>query len=323
MSKMKMHPIKPNLFLVGAWKSGTTAMATYLSEHPDIFVARKELHFFGEDIPLTSDRLSKDDYLYFFRDARDQRYLCDASVGYLRSEVAADEIHAFNSEARILIMLRDPVDWMFSYHRNLVFAGIEPLRFFSEALDAEADRQAGRRLPPRLTSARQLLYRENADFAPQVRRYLDRFGAQRTLVIIYEEFASDPGSQYRRVLKFLDLPDDARTEFPTINSGARRVRSESLSRIVRHPPPALRRIARFMVPSRRIRLTLGGRLIQKVIDLNTAVADRDFLAADLRTELHAALTDQIKSLEELLGRPLPWGATQSHMTDSKSTTTSN
>lgn len=299
---------RPNLFVVGAPKCGTTAMAAYLSGHPDVFMYRKELHYFGSDNPRSSSKLSLEEYLYLFRQAHGERYLCDASPSYLRSEFAAKEIHAFNPVAKILIMLRDPVDWLYSYYGMLRYAQREPIEDFEAALHAEPERQAGRNVPPGEASPRPFLYRQNACFTDQVARYLDVFGRAQTLVLISEEFASDTPREYLKTLQFLGLPDDQRSEFPVVNSSNSRLRYPVLTRLLRHPGPATRRVARVLLPSRRLRLTAGGSVALRALAMNRVPAKRPPMDPELRRQLRTEFAEEQAQLEDVLGRRLPWGA---------------
>jgi hypothetical protein len=283
-------------------------MAQYLSEHPDVFVARKELHYFGSDIALAGTRLSWDEYSHFFRQARGERYLCDASVGYLQSERAAREIHECSPAAKILIMLRNPVDWMYSYHSNLLRAGRETIQDFAAALDAEPSRRVGENMPPNTPSPRQLLYRENACFSHQVSRYLDLFSTNLISVIVFEEFIAATRQEYLKTLQFLDLADDGRLSFPVVNSGDRRLRYASVSNFIRYPPPAARKLVRLALPARKLRVTAGGKLARRVLDMNMIPAKREPMDSQLRSRLQEEFADEQAKLEVLLGRTLPWGA---------------
>ncbi|NLF38083.1 sulfotransferase, partial [bacterium] len=101
----------PDFFIVGAPKSGTTALHAYLGRHPSIFVpARKEPHFFGSDIVSPAFVRDRDAYLSLFAGATTEARVGEASIWYLYSKRAAREIKEFNPDARIIIMLRNPVD---------------------------------------------------------------------------------------------------------------------------------------------------------------------------------------------------------------------
>src|ERR1700719_2015583 len=111
----------PNLFIVGAPKSGTTALATYLGGHPDVFVAGKELSYFGSDLEFRTTkggrwRIGDDTYLEWVARDGDVKCRTDRSVFYLYSSQAAGEIHAFDPDSRVIALLRIPVDQMHSQH---------------------------------------------------------------------------------------------------------------------------------------------------------------------------------------------------------------
>ena len=103
---------KPDFFIVGAPKCGTTSMHRYMSQHPDIFMAQgKEPIYFGSD--LKHDwKVSQEQYFDLFRDADREQRIGEKSVWYMHSETAAAEIKAFDANADIIIMLRNPVDMM-------------------------------------------------------------------------------------------------------------------------------------------------------------------------------------------------------------------
>src|SRR5271156_1339421 len=101
---------KPDFFMVGAPKCGTSAMAHFLGMHPEVFMARKEMHFFGQDLRLAPKFYRRDlpAYLAEFEGCAGQARAGEASVWYLFSSQAAREIKAFSPDAGIIIMLREP-----------------------------------------------------------------------------------------------------------------------------------------------------------------------------------------------------------------------
>src|SRR5579872_3244504 len=102
-----MKPIrKPDFFIVGAPRCGTTAMFDYLGKHPEIFgAALKEPHFFGSDIAYPR-RPTLERYLSYFVGANGEKRVGEASTSYLFSKLAAAEIKEFSPSSRIIIMLR-------------------------------------------------------------------------------------------------------------------------------------------------------------------------------------------------------------------------
>ena len=84
---------RPDFFIVGAPKCGTTAMIDYLKQHPEVFVPdRKELDYFGSDLVFKGHRLTEAEYLSFFSRATTEKRAGEGSVWYLHSTTAALEI---------------------------------------------------------------------------------------------------------------------------------------------------------------------------------------------------------------------------------------
>ena len=298
--------VLPNLYMVGAPRCGTTALADFLSTHPDIFVAKKELHYFGSDLSFRHDqRLSRDDYAWFYRSAQDQRFRCDRSTWYLASTRAAEEIAAESPDARIIVMLRRPADMMYSLHSQALVACQEVVKDFPAALSLEAGRAKGQDIPPATSLVEALLYRRAASFADQIERYLRVFGADHVHVIVHEDFARDPRRSYLDALDFLGLDDDGRAEFPVLNSN-REMRSERLGRFVRNPPPLIRSVGRVALPSRRLRLALGSTLGTRIARSNQVPVRRPAMDPELHAALSREFADDVARLEVLLGRALPW-----------------
>jgi hypothetical protein len=297
----------PNFFLVGAPKCGTTAMATYLARHPDVFVARKELHYFGSDLVLHHwDRITWDEYLRAFSRTDSERYRCDASVQYLGSRCAAQEIKQFDPLAKVLIMVRNPVNLMYSLHGQSLYSQEEDISDFSQALAAEDDRLAGRRLPPHMHRLEHVCYRENARLAPKVARYLEVFGPENTLVLIFEEFVNDPLDAYLETLRFLGLEDDGNRDFAVVNSGNKGIRHEGLAQFLRHPPAPVRRLVRGALPSKALRQRIGEKASKPILQASTVTTERPPMDKSLRALLSKEFAYQQIELERLLERQLPW-----------------
>ena len=307
---------RPNLFIVGAPKSGTTALWTYLRNHPQIYTAGgedrasglpaaggKEFQFFGSDLPSNIPvHRSLEAYLGAFAAATDERYLVDASPMYLCSERAAAEIAAFAPDARAVAMLRNPVDMMYSLHAEALFQGDEDIADFAEALAAEEDRRQGRRIPPTCQGALwSLLYRNVAGYADQVQRFMDALGPERVHVIVFDDFAADPDAVYRELLAFLGL-DVVEEEVPdfAVRNAHKAPRSRLAVRLLRNPPPVLRRVARTVVRSQATRRALGLR----ALELNADRRPRPSLDPALRRALQAEMADDVRRLGALLDRDL-------------------
>jgi len=128
-------------------------MNTYLDKHPEIFMATgREPHFFGTDFYLPSNIRDERTYLSLFATANNEKRVGEKSSRYLSSKRAAAEIKEFQPSASIIIMLRNPVEMIYSSHNYFFNIGIEDLDDFKAALEAEEDRKRGLRLPMGLDS---------------------------------------------------------------------------------------------------------------------------------------------------------------------------
>src|SRR5215469_5765625 len=131
------HSGKPDFFIVGAPRCGTTAMFRYLSRHPEIYFSdRKEMHVFGSDLRFGPQfyRRSMDNYLAEFVARNGELRAGEASVWYLFSRTAAAEIKTFNPDASIVIMLREPAQMLHSLYHMFRYDRNEHLPTFEQAL---------------------------------------------------------------------------------------------------------------------------------------------------------------------------------------------
>jgi hypothetical protein len=296
---------RPDFFIVGAPKCGTTAMSDYLARHPEIFMARKEMHFFGSDLRFADHffRRGKQEYLAEFAGRSGHRSTGEASVWYLMSERAAEEIEAFSPGARIIIMLREPAEMLYSLFRYFQYDGNEPLGDFGAALAAEPERKAGRGLGRQTYLAQGLLYHETARFARQVRRYFQVFGRERVRVILHEDLTADPAAAYRATLEFLEVdPGFSLPRFERVNP-AQSVKSRALRAVLNDPwPRSVALAARPWVPN----ALFNGfhRIERRLQGLNSSAAGPAPLAPEMAARLRGEYADEVEELGELIGRDL-------------------
>jgi len=231
--------MKPNLFIVGAPKCGTTAWYRYLGEHPDIYFPPdlKEPHYFAPDFPGFRRINSTEDYLALFDRARNERVLGDASVFYLYSKLAASEIHAFNPSSKILIFVRCQSDFVSSFHQQLLYT------FDENILDLRAAWElSGRRpretIPETCQDEKILDYKAIGRFPEQIARYRALFPPENISIIRFEDWTENPRSTYVDILSFLGVADDGCEHFPRINE-ARFHKNRALGRFLSRPPPAV------------------------------------------------------------------------------------
>jgi len=208
----------PDLFIVGAPRCGTTALYTHLQQHPMVHMATpKEPHFFSPDLFLPAPHQPIRDfsrYLSLFTAGDRMSHVGEASVFYLYSAVAPQRIRTLSPHARIIIMLRNPADMMYSMYCLRRWAAAfypdqEPLPAFEAALDAEPRRLQGEALPPGVPTqpgaGLYLCYRELARYADRVERYLATFGRDHVHVVLFDDLRADPLAMWTAVCRFLDL----------------------------------------------------------------------------------------------------------------------
>jgi hypothetical protein len=289
----------PDFFIIGAFKAGTTALYEYLRQHPQVYMPfHKEPMFFGDDLQPRYARMSEQEYLNLFEQARPDQRVGEASPWYLYSRTAAGEIAEFSPGAQIIVMLRNPVDVMHAQHSQLVFNQREDLTDFAEALSAEPARRRGERMPAGGLRAEAVFYRESVRFAEQLERYIDTFGRERVHVIVYDDFAADPRQAYRSVLTFLGMSTGFEPVFEVRNPN-RRARSALLQRLAFRPPAPLRRA----VPVLR-RFPIVHSVREAVVGFNSAPERRAPMDPKLRRQLTAEFAPQVARLGQLIGRDL-------------------
>lgn len=298
----------PNLFIVGAPKSGTTSLYEYLAPHPEIFLSPvKEPSYFAADVGTRRNRFAygtnESRYVKLFEGAGTAKRVGEASTNYLFSRRAPELIRAVEPRPWIIAMLRDPVDFMYSWHGHRVAGNTDEIEEFDAAL--EADLQPGYGGPLRAKWHERLgTYRERARFGEQLPRWIEAFGRDRVLVIIFDDFVADTAGQYRRVLEFLEVdPDFQPPSFAVHNP--------------RHGRPTL--AARLLFRNRASGWVLKSVLpnvigVERAAELSDrvkhsgvnrpAVAARRPVPDDLRRRLQSEFVDDVSRVGELVGRDL-------------------
>lgn len=210
----------PDFYIVGAQKCGTTALYSLLRQHKDVFLPHlKESHFFalGGARPhpqiTTVKKLNTKviwnevDYLELFSGAK-ERICGEVCSTYLYAKDAALEIAEKRPDAKIVILLRNPVDRSFSAYNHMRARGVEHLSTFESAVAGDAK-------PIGTEWLAMAPYKDGSRYAAQVKRYLTAFGLDQVLIIKFDDFILDPISVANEVLKFIGLQplnDDVKLE---------------------------------------------------------------------------------------------------------------
>lgn len=208
----------PNFLIIGAQKAGTTALYSYLRRHPDVTgPSWKEVSFFDRHY-----RRGEAWYRGNFPLVRRQ-HIGEASPSYLFHPLAPQRVAALLPDARLIAVLRDPVDRAFSHYQHEVALGREPLSF-EEALEREEERTRGEvdRMvsdPAYFSHAWwDFTYLARGRYAEQLERWLASFPREQLLVVSSEELSERTGSTYARVLEFLGARPHELAFYPRIFS---------------------------------------------------------------------------------------------------------
>jgi hypothetical protein len=297
-----MPPTLPTCFFVGAPKAASTSLASFLREHPAAFVPElKELRGLAPDVYPESIDLSKEGYLAHFAGApASARCIAEASPLYLYSSQAPQRIVDLNPEARIVIVLRDPVQLVRSLHMQNVKDRVEPFFELELALGAEPLRAAGIAVPrnhPHTTHAF-LHYCKIASYAPQLRRYFAVFPRQQVHVVIFERLLKFPQRELSRLLEFLGLAvPEGDLRLPRDNTAVS-VRHSSTARLIANPPAPARSIARLLPAPAR------AKLVNWLWSSNILAEASRSLPVDLELYLRKRFVEDVGVVEELLGLEL-------------------
>jgi hypothetical protein len=284
-------PAWPNLFIAGAPRCGTTSLHAWLSVIPGIYMSRiKEPNFYsrvviGEAHPLVRPIRDEAEYLALFADAGDAKYRGEASPNYLEDPEAPALIDRTSPGARVIASLRDPVERLFSHY--LMLRNNCAMGSFAEEVRRGLTLADKRNHPaPDATTG---LY------ASQVERYRATFGV-RFKPLVFEEWMADAVGTMRQLLEFLGI-DHAVEGF---EAPVQRSHSEARGALVRYlfGNRAISRAAEAMVPYRLRKFVRNSLLVKSV--------PKPRMDADTRRFLVEYYRDDVRRLESLLGRRLPW-----------------
>jgi len=235
---------KPNLFIVGQPKSGTSALYVMLQEHPEICMCdEKEPSIFAKDFLEESIKFhgknifchctSIESYLELFH-YKNEKIIGEGSTHYLYSKVAAKYIHDFSPDAKIIIMLREPIDFMHALHSQQLAETREDIEDFEKALELEESRKQGKNIPKRTRCPAYHLYKTRTDYLNQIKRFTALFPKEQIQVLIFEDFKKDNSKYLKKIIKFLGINENYVPESKIINKN-KTVRFRFLYHLVQSP----------------------------------------------------------------------------------------
>ena len=296
----------PNFLILGAAKSGTDALCNYLGQHPQVFMCpNKEPNFFiaeGQaEIPFRGpgDReemahwdmwvSTLDRYQALFADAADERAIGEGTTWYLYHKRAPERIQHHVPDAKLIAILRNPVDRAYSAYSMLLRDGRETVGDFARALAAEPERVRANWEP-------MWHYQRMGFYYPQLKRYYDRFSAAQLRVVVYDDFVAQPDEVVRDLFRFLDVDDRfAPDTSQRLNISLVPKHPTYHALVVGHHP--LKAVAKAVLP-----VEFRQRVKERLVDSNlTKPAPLD---PQVRQQLVDVFRTDILRLQELINRDL-------------------
>jgi hypothetical protein len=266
--------VLPNFVVIGAMRSGSTSLYKYLQAHPDVFMPRKEIHFFDRkwDRGLTW-------YESRFADYAGQRAIGEATPTYLAEPAALERMVSTIPEARLIAVLRDPVDRAYSHYWMEHARDREP-RSFEDAVDDELSGRAG------AGSMKTSDYLGRGEYVQQLAEVSSRYPRSRLHIVLFDDLRDRPHETYAEVCRFLGVDD----EFVPPRIG------ERVNRYV-----AFRSL---WVRGKRRQLPTKWRIGRIVGRLNAREGAYPPMAPETRVRLRRHFAPEIAALADWLGRDL-------------------
>lgn len=285
----------PNLFILGAAKSGTTTLYKLLSSHPQVYFPYvKEPQYFCNDSLYRRgvEYYSRE----FFNDSKREDICGDATPHYLYFDKVAERIakDLGDNDLKFIVILRNPVQRAYSLYLNMVREGLEDLNF-SDAIDLESKRLSDKYLS--VNCSLQYSYVASGLYAKQLRKYFKYFKRENFLIIFQEDLQLKPSNVLTNICDFLNIKTWDFEEDKKYNQ-ASTARSIGFQRFIRG--------------NSFCKKCLGGLLPQKIkyilvatlISLNMKKTEVAPISSTVQARLKEDFYSDIKDLEEITGRDL-------------------
>jgi hypothetical protein len=306
MSK-KMLDALPDFLVIGAGKSGTTSIDKYLDQHPGIFVPKKkEPNFFGyehvkeDDLRTSADDLAHyrnsvttlEKYLTIFDEARPGQKKGETSNTYLYHEGAPHRIKHYIPHVKLIAILRQPAERLFSRYMHLVRENRPPSKNFSDCLDKGS-----------VWWQRNDLIREGF-YAKHLSTYFELFPKENILVYLYEDFRDNPHKVMKEIYALIGVDDTFQPDVSIRYNESGVIKNSLLNRIYGQGGWISKFLQKFL-PSTYQRLKGSLSLKKRMLSLRR----KNLAKQEMDSSIRKALTlnvygEDIKQLEKLLGRDL-------------------
>lgn len=284
----------PNFLIIGAMKSGTTALYYYLEQHPEIYMSPvKEPNFFSsQGQENTAGAVTHiGTYQNLFRGVSGEKAIGEASHCYLYEPRAAAEIRRYVPEAKLIAILRNPIERAYSHFLHMVRTGSEPIGDFAQALrEEEAGAYKERTFQDYI--GRGLYY-------SQLKRYFGTFDREQVRVYLYEDLSDAPTSTVQGAFRFLEVDDSFVPDVSLRRNVSGDPKYKTLDRLLRRQS-RVKHALKIYLPAR-----LRWRLSRAFDDLKTRnLVGPPPIQPEVRRQLIEVYREDVLHLQELLHRDL-------------------
>ena len=291
----------PNFFIIGAPSCGTTSLHYYVQQHPQTFMSRvKEPHFFSfsdkqfgkmnigtklyEEIRVST----LEEYESLFDEVSNEIAIGEASASYIYSVEVPQRIKNSISEAKFIVILRNPVDRAYSNYIRCVKNGHEPINNFADALKQEPIRIQNNWSP-------KWFYKAKGFYYEQLKIYFEVFQKKEIMVCLHDELKNKPESLMKSIFNFLEVDNDFIPNMSEKKNISVIPKYKNINNILSSSHP----IKSFFKPM--VSKKLGNKLVKTIKKANMHKPD---ISLEIRQKLTLEYQADILKLQDLIDRDL-------------------
>lgn len=283
---------RPELFLLGAPKCGTTTLYEWLNSHDDVFMPSvKEPHFYSS--PYGSP-MSEEIYLSLFRKARRVQYCGDASVFYLYNVESVRRIISSVDNPKFVVCIRNPMEMAPSLHAQKYFTGHERIQSYDEAWDLRHERLSGSLVGTygiQDGDPKHMSYGFICRLGSQLRELLTIVPQSLVHVVVLDDLRNDPAEEWLRLQQFLGLQIEPLPQLKIANPATKR-RYQGLHHLLHS----------LYVCKQRVFPNVATGVFRKISRLNTVVEKYEGPSDRVKLEMLEEFSPEIDLVSELLNK---------------------
>ncbi len=297
----------PDFLIIGAGKSGTTSLDNYLKQHPQIFISeRKEPNFFGYELNQLSDFSIKseidhysgsvtniDDYLQLFESASQNQLKGETSNTYMYHQNAVVRISHYNPEVKIIAILRQPAERLYSRFLHLARENELPTENFSDCMDKNS-----------IWWWRNDLVKEGF-YGEHLSKYFETFASNQIKIFLFEDLQNDPVQLFKDIFDFLGIDSRFEPNLSVEYNQSGFIKNKKLDAIFGGKGIVIKSIKRFLPDKIVIALKNNIKIQQTIQSLRGKNLYKPKFEKELKKEITRSIyLDDIKKLEKLINRDL-------------------